>query len=262
MTTFLITAHYRDASWPAIQARYFGHFGPDRVVVSSVEGIPERALDGISDQVWPLGGSHAGKLNWMARRCLSEARDDDVLVFLDPDAFPVSDVSHLVRRASVHDCIVSVVRSENAGDPQPHPCFTAVAASTWRAHRMDWSDGPLWKDSAENLRTDVGAVMLEIVEEEGLEWIKLHRSNTRDLHPLFFGLYGGLIYHHGAGTRRPVSLADQTEAVPALLRNRQDRISRAGYVVWRSIRARRNRRLALFIRDVMERDPDFWRAFA
>ena len=37
------------------------------------------------------------------------------------------------------------------------------------------------------------------------------RSNRRNLHPLWFGLYEDLIYHHGAGFRPPLSRADFAE---------------------------------------------------
>ena len=44
-----------------------------------------------------------------------------------------------------------------------------------------------------------------------IDWYPMLRSNRRDLHPLWFGLYEDLIYHHGAGFRPPVSRADLAE---------------------------------------------------
>jgi hypothetical protein len=34
------------------------------------------------------------------------------------------------------------------------------------------------------------------------------RTNRRNPHPLFFGVYGDVIYHHGAGFRLPISRVD------------------------------------------------------
>jgi len=40
------------------------------------------------------------------------------------------------------------------------------------------------------------------------DWYPLLRSNGRNLHPIWFGIYGDIIYHHGAGFRAPVSRYD------------------------------------------------------
>ena len=40
-------------------------------------------------------------------------------------------------------------------------------------------------------------------EPRGIEWRPLLRSNGTDLDPLYFGIYGDVVYHHGAGFRIP-----------------------------------------------------------
>ena len=32
-------------------------------------------------------------------------------------------------------------------------------------------------------------------------WVQLLRTNGSALHPMFFGIYGNVVYHHGAGFR-------------------------------------------------------------
>ena len=50
--------------------------------------------------------------------------------------------------------------------------------------------------------SDVGARVLKAVDEQNVNWRALLRSNKHDAHPLFFGVYDDVVYHHGAGFRR------------------------------------------------------------
>ena len=43
-------------------------------------------------------------------------------------------------------------------------------------------------------------------------WVQLLRSNGSDLHPVFFAVYGEIVYHHGAGFRESVSRSDLQQA--------------------------------------------------
>ena len=43
--------------------------------------------------------------------------------------------------------------------------------------------------------------LLRQLEEHNIDWLPLLRSNTRNPDPLWFGVYGHRIYHHGAGFR-------------------------------------------------------------
>jgi hypothetical protein len=39
------------------------------------------------------------------------------------------------------------------------------------------------------------------------------RSNKRDLHPLWFGVYENLVNHHGAGFRKPAMRTDEATGI-------------------------------------------------
>jgi hypothetical protein len=47
----------------------------------------------------------------------------------------------------------------------------------------------------------VGANLMRRLELSGTAWVPVLRSNRVDLDPLYFGVYGDAIYHHGAGFR-------------------------------------------------------------
>jgi hypothetical protein len=56
--------------------------------------------------------------------------------------------------------------------------------------------------------TDPGGNLLGILEGNGLDWHAMPRTNKKDLHPLWFGIYDDVVYHHGAGFRRMISRVD------------------------------------------------------
>jgi hypothetical protein len=61
--------------------------------------------------------------------------------------------------------------------------------------------------------SDFGGKVLKALEDRGIEWFPILRSNRRNLHPIMFGVYGGLVYHHGAGFRKPIS-RQEIAAIP------------------------------------------------
>ena len=57
----------------------------------------------------------------------------------------------------------------------------------------------------------MGGNLLAILDNQGMTWYSLLRSNKRNLHPVFFAVYDDLIYHHGAGSRVPATRSDFSE---------------------------------------------------
>ena len=53
------------------------------------------------------------------------------------------------------------------------------------------------------------ATFSELFERNNFAWTPLLRTNKRNDHPLWFAVYGDIIYHHGAGFRRPFSRVDE-----------------------------------------------------
>jgi len=197
---YVATVHYRSPRWIEIQARYLReHIAVPHQTWSSLEHIdPSYAthFDRIVDQ----RGSHAGKLNHLASEISQEASDDDLIMFLDGDAFPIADPMPLINDGLARAPLIAVRRAENVDEPQPHPCFCVTTVKTWRLLPGDWTAGPTWP-GPHGLTTDVGANLLRRLELTGTPWVEVLRSNRRNLDPLYFGVYGEVIYHHGAGFR-------------------------------------------------------------
>lgn len=206
----IATVHYGSPRWIDIQIRQLQrHISGPFTVWTSLEGI-DPAYASRFDHVLQQRGSHAGKLNHLALEIAREADGDDLLMFLDGDAFPISDPVPLVQRALSTAPLTAVCRAENGGDKQPHPCFCATTVEAWDRLRGDWSDGATWTPGGTEIApiTDVGGNLLRRLEATGTPWTPILRSNRSDLHPLFFGIYGDVVYHHGAGFRSAYSRAD------------------------------------------------------
>jgi hypothetical protein len=133
-------------------------------------------------------------------------------MFLDGDAFPVADPMPVIHDALATTDLVALQRPENDGDLQPHPAFCVTSVANWRRMHGDWSAGLTWKDGEGNWRSDVGGNLLRLLELHHMTWTPLPRTNTLDLHPVWFGVYAGVIYHHGAGFRAAHSRQDLAAA--------------------------------------------------
>lgn len=272
----VLTVHWQHPRWIEPQHQFLNRHlkGPQRryAFLTGIEDSYQRFFDEVDPE--PLG-SHAKKLNRLAQRALVHANDDDILLFIDGDAFPVAALDLRLQQWLADDPLVAVQRLENNGDPQPHPCFCATRARFWREIEGDWRPGYHWTNHSGESVTDVGARLLQTLQQRNQHWTALKRSNQTNLHPLWFGVYGDAIYHHGAGFRAPVSridLAQQMGPVDRLIeRLRLQLPDRGLWLQWRerldpinrfsSQIANSNQALAETMYQQLLDDPDFYRQF-
>lgn len=236
----ILTVHWQSPRWIGIQKDYLDrHLELPNRRYAFLTGIdPDYCnyFDYVDPQ--PLG-SHAKKLNRLAQHVCQHAHDNDILLFLDGDAFPIAPMDQPLERWLAEKPLVAVQRLENNGDPQPHPCFCATRVGFWKEIKGDWRAGYRWENSSGELITDVGARLLQSLRTCRQDWKKLNRSNRYDLHPLWFAIYGDTVYHHGAGFRAPISRADLARhmgPVDRLLE--QLRLKLPNHGPWESLRDR------------------------
>ena len=197
MVIHVATAHHHSSDWIPLQRQYLDrHLAEPYLLYGSLEGVPEE-FERYFDVVVPSMGDHAGKLNLMGHRIARDADSDDLIMFLDGDAFPVADVLSAVRPLLATSALVAVQRLENHGDSQPHPCFCVVPVHVWRDLPGDWTSGHCFREG----RTDVGGNLQWLLDDRALSWSPLLRTHSLAQHDLLFAVYGGLVYHHGAGFR-------------------------------------------------------------
>lgn len=266
MKIYVTTVHYRSPAWIEIQTRHLReHIAEPLEIWTSLEGIdPSYARH--FDRVLEQRGSHAGKLNHMAMEISQVAEEHDLLMFLDGDAFPIADPMPLIESALADTDLVAVRRAENVQEPQPHPCFCVTSLGTWRRLPGDWTAGPTWPGARGVPTTDVGGNLLRRLELSDTRWTEVLRSNRTNLDPLYFGVYGDVIYHHGAGFRvgelspahREHAPAPLPEARLPPLRLLRRLLNGARWRRWERSMQRRQARQSALVHAAIERGGRDW----
>ncbi len=198
---YVATVHFQSPRWIEIQTRYLReHIAADMEIWSSLQDIdPSQGVR--FDRVLDQRGSHAGKLNHLAMEIAEVASEEDLLMFLDGDAFPIADPMPLISQGLSRAPLLAVRRAENGDEPQPHPCFCVTTVGQWRKLPGDWTAGATWRGAGGKRTSDVGGNLLRRLELTGTPWEQVLRTNAGRVDPLYFGIYGDAIYHHGAGFR-------------------------------------------------------------
>ena len=202
------TVHWMDPKWVGPQSRGLSSFvsAPYRTY-ANLQGVgPE--VDAQFSYVTRNGGTHADKLNALARSIGEHADREDLLVFIDGDAFPIRPLDGWLEELLTDHPLAAVRRDENGGDIQPHPSFCVTTVGFWADVGGDWRPGPWITDQGVEA-ADVGGRLLSLLDERAVAWRPILRSNAIDLHPVLYGIYDGRVYHHGAGFRPPIARADQ-----------------------------------------------------
>lgn len=208
----IATVHWQKDQWIDIQLSYLEkHLAEPFKVYAFLNEIPHhhyQKFHFVCDE--PIE-DHPVKLNILARIIEAQADDDDLLIFLDGDAFPIAPIDAFLEKTLKTHPLTAIVRAENLSDFQPHPSFCATTVGFWKKLRGDWKKGYCWKDSTGMLITDAGGNLLKQLQEKAVNWLPLYRSQSVDKHPLFFGIYHSIIYHHGAGFRPPEERIDTSK---------------------------------------------------
>ena len=225
----IVTVHWQDDRWVDIQLKYFKlNIKIPYNVYTFLNSLPRNHQNKYfysSTEEVACTRSHPIKLNLLADMAtLHSTNPDDWLMFIDGDAFPIGDVLSFGKEKLSKYPLVAVQRTENLGERQPHPCFCLTTIKFWKEIHGDWKRGYCWRNSDGKLITDSGGNLLSILKKRNIEWYPMLRSNKKNLHPLWFGIYEDLIYHQGAGFRVharskvPISRIDTCSISPKLYR--------------------------------------------
>lgn len=196
---------------------------PFKVYIGIRENLKEEVLDRLSKFTWSKdlyeiftfdilqSDQPPIRLNYLYDKVLENQKsfdEDDLIVFMDCDAWGLWEWDKEVRRLLISNDAVSVERRENPeplmgeeDKPYPHPCFFATKANFWK---QNYDNGLKWGWNQNSNSIDLNNWLPALKH-----WFKRHnkkyhpliRTNCMNLHPLNFGVYGDIVYHHGAGTR-------------------------------------------------------------
>lgn len=276
----IITIHWEDECWVDIQLRYLQqHIQEPYKIYAFLCGLNDAHKAKYFYASTAMVRGHAIKLNLLTDMVMLHATDpDDLLMVIDGDAFPIGTVMPFVREKLRTYPLIAIQRKENYGDRQPHPSFCVTTLKFWKEIGGDWRDGYYWQNTEQERVTDVGGRLLGLLETQQIPWYPMLRSNKRELHPLWFGLYEDLIYHHGAGFRAPFARFDVyanmnwkialyfrvLDSLPAAMKRRlPKRITHKfnpGNILYKGIAAH-NKALSQQVVEMIRRDPDFYRHF-
>jgi len=136
---------------------------------------------------------HPRALDRLLREVSTET---EYVVTLDTDAFPIRDgwLDELLGRLDAGAWMTGVWRDEMAPEVEPfvHPsCLASRRDTLLHLNAVFRRSGG----------QDVGQNITKTVLAAGGRISPLRRSNAVDLHFLMAGIYGDLVYHHGAGSR-------------------------------------------------------------
>lgn len=131
---------------------------------------------------------------------LERADDAEYIVTMDTDAMPVRDdwLDELLGRLDSGAVLAGVQRDEMAPRLRPFLHVSCLAA-----RRRDLIDLPV--SFERGMMQDVGqnlSVAVERADPDRGRLSPLWRSNCYEAHFLMGGVYGDLVYHQGAGSRR------------------------------------------------------------
>ncbi len=147
-----------------------------------------------------LERTHPAALDYLARKVPS---DFDYIVTLDNDSFPVRGdwLETLVGECEQGAALAGVYRDEMAPEIAPfiHVSGLCVRPGELRALGVSFGEGA--RPEVEH-NQDVGQRITYELTRRGRAIAPLRRSNAFNYHFLLGGLYGDVIYHHGAGSRK------------------------------------------------------------
>lgn len=199
----IATIHHNSSKFMKLQEKYVDRFTESKYkifcgfsnTVPTVSYYKSFDFSNFSDQHWE-------RLDRLAFEICKQSEDDDLLVFMDGDAFPITGWDWKIKDFLEEFPVVAITRKENPemllpdeDRGYPHPCFFATTVGFWRGNNLTWGLNP--GSGAQS----AGVVLHRKLKDMGVSWKSLLRSNALDIHPLYFGIYGELVYHHGAGNR-------------------------------------------------------------
>ena len=195
-----------DNSYLASHRRVMNSYPRVRVLPSAPVAVAGRlATEAVTRLVAPLPAWMANANRFFERRhpvaldhLVAQTSDEvEYIVTLDTDSFPVSDgwLDALVGACERGASLAGVYRDEMA--PQLAP-FVHVSGLCIR--RVDLC--ALDVSFARGVGQDIGQNITDAIEARGLPIAPLRRSNEVNFHFILGGIYGDVIYHHGAGSRR------------------------------------------------------------
>ncbi len=138
----------------------------------------------------------------------------------DIDSFPIRSgwATELAAQLSSTKPLAAVLREENGDFDLPHPSGLFCLMSFYRKFQPQFLPRELLEQRQgafflhRGQRVDSGIGYREKLRDNGLDWIKILRTNSNSPHPIIAGAYGNIFFHLGAMSRAPIFRRDWEES--------------------------------------------------
>lgn len=209
-----ITVHFGGDQWVDTQLNHIERFTSDYKVWcffgQHMDTLPHKHkyhfLEN-HDNIEGISGSydHATKLDDLFKVVAEDenTKDDDVVIFLDSDAFPIGNINDYIESKLKGYDLAGVSRPEDDYRYfSIHPCFTFCTVAFWKQNNLTWH-GVNMQAPIKNFLDDTGGLLYQDISKKNIKCFKIFKStkSSIDTHPIFFSSYGDIVYHHGAGSR-------------------------------------------------------------
>jgi len=139
-----------------------------------------------------------------------EVKLTDKILLLDSDAFPIAPISDFLDEKLKEYPFVSAQEPMHEWDRDPlylipHPMFMAFEAK----HILEDNLTDYLREIIQDKNNNWWGGTIEWLIERKYKYYALTRSNTVNLHPLYYAIYDDVIYHHWAGSRNMVTRPDR-----------------------------------------------------
>jgi len=211
-TIHILSVHYENPFWIDIQLEQLKkHLKVPYKTYMAHANMPEDLKDYsndfdvvVSDPRKKFHNTDGHKL--LLPHIKENIKPNDIVVKLDSDAFFIKDVDESLFDLVDEHGFLSIHEPRHELDlnyKTPHPVFYAFKGE----YLSDGLDVQLCTIRVEN--SNWWGSVNGWIRSKNIDWFALERSNETNLHPIYFAIYGDLIYHNWAGSR--------------LMRTREDR---------------------------------------
>lgn len=134
----------------------------------------------------------------------------DYLVTMDTDAFPIKDgwLEVLIANINRTTPLTGIWRDELSKGISPYIHPSCLCIKTTFLDDIPFRFDDLLFQKPHKKVIDTASSLTEWVKKKALNVYPIKRSNSRNFHHLFGGIYGDFLYHHGAGSRINISFWD------------------------------------------------------
>ena len=203
----ILTIHFKDR-WVDIQRKNLKKY------INEPYKIYTRLGENFEQHKGKFDGAIEGQGHWTASMKLllnfikENAQPEDKVLLLDSDAFPIAPITDFLDTKLKTYPFIACQEPQHEWDTTykiPHPMFMLFKAK----HILQEDLGYYLSNIIQDKNNNWWGGVIKWMEKNNYDYYPITRSNKINLHPLYFGVYENLIYHHWAGSRTMITRQDR-----------------------------------------------------